>query len=81
MNRKQTIEIWKPYVHDLKEINGMLCGIETWLFTWSVSYGFCDLYRKGRFCFDSLQNAKGFFENWDGIEKPVVCIDGCTAIK
>jgi len=81
MNRDETIEAWKPYVHDLKEINGMLCGIEAWTFTWSVSYGFNDLYREGRFCFNSLQNAKGFYENWDGISKPEIGIDGCTAIK
>ncbi len=81
MNIGETAQAWTPYVKDMRFINGKLCGIEKWTFTWSVSYGFDGYLREGRYCFDSLQNALGFYNEWDGIEVPVVGIDGCTAVK
>ena len=84
MNPRQRdliIESWEPYSRDIREINGMICAIEKWMFTWSVSYGLCISGRAGRYCFNTLCDCLAFYKDWDGIEVPVVGVDGCTAVK
>lgn len=77
----ETITIWGPEMTDMCMKNGMVCGIERFIYSLGVSFGLDGHYRHGRFCFDTLQNARGFLEDWDGKTYPVVGVDGCKAIK
>ena len=81
MEIKSTIEIWKPYMTDMCIKNGMVCGIERLIFTLAVSVGLDGHYSHGRFCFDTLQNARGFLSGWEVTTYPVVGEGGCNAIK
>lgn len=66
---------------DLREINGMTCGVMRFIFTCGVCYGLDDTGYVGRYCFDTHQNAELFLHDWDGVTNPVVGEDGCKAIK
>ena len=66
---------------DVRYINGMYCGLERMLFTFGVQYGLDAVGVKGRFCFDTRQNAELFYKEWDGVTMPTVGVDGCTALK
>lgn len=57
------------------------CGILRMMFTVGVCHGMDETGLKGRFCFDTRQNAYLFLDEWDGKTLPEVGIDGCTAIK
>jgi hypothetical protein len=67
---------------DVRNIDGKWYGLRYMLFTVGV---FCDCDKigpqNGRICFDTLQNAKGFYLAWDGKTDPVVGVDGCKADK
>ena len=80
---EQTIAIWNPEVSisDVCVIAGMVCCLERFIFTVGVCFGLKGHYRHGRFCFDTLQNARSFLCRWDGTSYPIVGEDGCTAIK
>lgn len=67
---------------NLKNLDGNLCGVMRMLFTVGVMYGIDEQgnYR-GRFCFDTYQNAELFLQDWDGHTLPVVGEDGCKAVK
>lgn len=66
---------------NLRDIEGMVCGCYRFIFTSGVCYGIDFGGLAGRFCFDTKANARLFLKEWDGIEKPIVGLDGCTAIK
>lgn len=57
------------------------CAINRYIFTVGFLIGMDRTGMKGRFCFDTMANAKLFAENWDGETFPVAGLDGCTAIK
>ena len=65
----------------MREIDGMVCATMRFLFTVGVCYGIDETGYRGRFCFDSYQNAELFLKDWDGKTLPVIGEDGCTAIK
>ena len=56
-------------------------GLRRFMYTCGVCYGLDETGYRGRFCFDSMQNARFFLHEWDGQTLPVVGEDGCTAIK
>lgn len=66
---------------NVREIDGMVCAISRFMFTVGVCYGIDLTGYRGRFCFDSYQNAELFLKEWDGKTPPVIGEDGCTAIK
>jgi len=66
---------------DLREINGMTCGVMRFLYTCGVCYGLDETGYVGRYCFDTHQNACLFLKDWDGLKTPQVGTDGCTAVK
>ena len=66
---------------NLREINGMSCGVSRFLFTCGVCYGLDEVGYVGRYCFDTHQNASLFLKEWDGVTNPVIGEDGCKAIK
>lgn len=66
---------------EVRYVNGMLCGIQRYMFTVGVCVDMDETGYAGRFCFDTWQNAYLFLEEWDGKTPPVVGLDGCTAIK
>ena len=66
---------------EIQYINGMLCGIQRYMFTVGVCVDMDETGYRMRFCFDTWQNAFLFLNEWDGVTLPVVGDDGCTAIK
>lgn len=58
-----------------------VCGILRFIYTVGVCYGLDETGRRGRFCFDTMQNAQLFLKDWNGVTLPKVGEDGCTAIK
>lgn len=58
-----------------------VCGIIRMMYTTGVCYGLTETGIKGRWCFDSMQNAQLFLRDFDGYALPVVGEDGCTALK
>ena len=66
---------------NIREIDGMVCAAMRFIFTVGVCYGIDQTGYRGRFCFDTYQNAMLFLDEWDGRTIPVVGEDGCTAIK
>ena len=67
---------------ELREVEGWgMCGISRFIYTCGVCYGMDATGMRGRFCFDTYQNASLFLRDWDGKTLPEVGIDGCTAIK
>lgn len=66
---------------ELREINGMACGIAQFFYTWGVCYGMDEYGYVGRYCFDTEQNASLFLKEWDGVTDPIIGEDGCKAIK
>jgi hypothetical protein len=58
------------YLH-LREIPGKgWCGITRMLYTWGLFYGMTAENREGRYCFDSLTEAKAALSEWDGTGDP-----------
>jgi hypothetical protein len=80
-----------PELQDILEQNGYtdvryvegwgICGIQRMIFTVGACYGMDESGMKGRFCFDTQQNAELFLRDWDGTTLPEVGTDGCTALK
>ena len=66
---------------DTRDIDGRICAIYPFLFTWGVCYDLDEEGYRGRYCFDSLCSAQGFLKNWNGVKLPEVGQEGCTAIK
>lgn len=69
---------------DLEIVDGNLCALSKFIFTWGVIIGLTPAVIGGRYCFDTKQNAVLFYEDYkksSGQVVPVVGIDGCTAIK
>ena len=66
---------------NVREIDGMVCATVRFIYTVGVCYGIDSIGYRGRFCFDSQQNAELFLKEWDGVTSPVIGEDGCTAIK
>jgi len=66
---------------ELRDINGMTCGLCRFIYTVGVCYGLDDTGYVGRYCFESAGYASLFLRDWDGLTTPEVGIDGCTAIK
>lgn len=66
---------------NLREINGIACGVMRMLFTHGVCYGLDEYGYAGRYCFDTHLNASLFLKEWDGVTDPVIGEDGCKAIK
>lgn len=66
---------------NVREIDGMVCATHRYIYTVGVCYGIDMTGYRGRFCFDSQQNAELFLKDWDGQTMPVIGEDGCTAIK
>lgn len=62
-------------------IDGMVCAVMRMIFTTGVFYGLDEVGYRGRFCFDTKQNAELFLKDWDGKTVPTIGEDGCTAIK
>ena len=58
-----------------------LVGIGRFIYTCGVCLNLDETGYVGRFCFDTLQNARLFLQDWDCITPPTVGLDGCTAIK
>ena len=82
MNQHDLKALMESYSYEhVREIDGMLCGLMRYLFTVGVCFGLDEGGLKGRFCFDTYQNAELFLREWDGKTYPVVGDDGCTAIK
>lgn len=73
--------MWEPYVKDIREHDGKLYALQAFAFTWGLMLNLNGAVYDGRFCFDTLQNAQGFYDDWDFKTYPVVGEDGCTAIK
>lgn len=83
-NQKEiTTMLWVDFLIDEKvhEVNGMLCGIQRFMFTYGLLFGLDASVYEGRFCFNNITDAREFLNNWDGKTYPVVGVDGCTAIK
>lgn len=67
---------------DVQEVPGVgWCGVGRFIFTCGVCFGMTETGVRGRFCFDTMANARLFLNEWDGRTYPQVGIDGCTAIK
>ena len=66
---------------NLRWIDGKLCGILKFLYTYGVCVDIGEHSYKMRFCFETKLQAVGFLEIWDGETLPVIGRDGCTAIK
>ena len=75
-------EILESYGYEeIRCIDGIWCGLMRFLYTVGVCHGMDEHSIKGRFCFDTYQNASLFLKDWDGETPPVIGDDGCTAIK
>ncbi len=66
---------------DLREINGLICGVHRYIYTCGVCVGLDETGYSARICFDTMQNAQLFLKDWDGGNAPEVGTDGCTAVK
>jgi hypothetical protein len=66
---------------NVRVIDGVICATLRFIYTVGVCYGLDSTGYRGRFCFDSQQNAELFLKDWDGVSLPVIGEDGCTAIK
>jgi len=66
---------------NIRFVNMQFCGIMRMVYTVGVFYGLDEYGRRGRFCFDTEQNAELFLADWDGETPPVVGVDGCKAVK
>ena len=66
---------------ELREVDGKVCGLFRFIFTWGVIINMDDIGYERRFCFDNYSFASKFLEEWDGVTEPVVGEDHCTAIK
>jgi hypothetical protein len=76
------LELSKMGYSDIKHVVGFgVCGILRFMYTVGVCHGLDMHGLKGRFCFNSMQNAQLFLKDWDGTTSPTVGDDGCTAIK
>jgi hypothetical protein len=76
------LELTREGYSDLKLCGDAgVCGVLRFMYTCGVCYGMDKDGRKGRFCFDTMQNAQLFIKDWDGTTAPTVGVDGCTAIK
>lgn len=79
--QKDTIAIWEDDLVCHKTVNGSVIGVQRFIFTYGILLDLNNHFYRQRYCFDSLQNAIGFYNDYDGSQVPIVGIDGCTAIK
>ena len=76
------LELVRNGYSDLRVVPGRgVCGLHRYIYTVGVCYGMDMTGMKGRFCFDTEQNARLFLKDWDGETIPEVGVDGCTALK
>lgn len=73
------------YTH-IKYIEGFgWCALKRFMYTVGVLHGLTVGGVTGRFCFDTMDNAKLFLDdlaaNGTKAKMPIVGLDGCTAIK
>lgn len=47
-----------------------ICGLMRFIFTTGLCYGLNEHGYKGRYCFESLADAKEALDKWDGSEHP-----------
>lgn len=66
---------------NIRYVGDMWCGVNRFMYTCGVCYGLDECGYRGRFCFDTMQNATLFLQDWNGVTLPVVGEDGCTAVK
>jgi hypothetical protein len=82
MSDEETIELFRAYGYiDVKKRGGEFFAISRFIYTYGVLINITEYGYSGRFCFDNLQNAQLFYNDWDFESQPVVGLDGCTAIK
>ncbi len=72
---KRLFEHWKPAA--LKQLaDGSILLVYPYAFTWGLCYDVCELSYGGRFCFNTLQDALGAFQDYQGatLEMPEAAI-------
>ena len=74
-------EIWGSECLHIKEVDGIYYGIMRMMFTVGIAVGLGYYSYGGRFCFNTLQDALAFYNDWDFKTRPTVGVDGCTADK
>ena len=73
--------IWGEDCKLIKESDGIYFGVMRMAFTVGIAVGLGHGMYGGRFCFNTLQDALAFYQNWDFKTRPIVGKDGCTADK
>ena len=74
--------MWVDEVLNMRENDGVYFGILPFMFTWGVAVNFRpNGTYDGRFCFNTLQEALAFYNEWDYKTRPTVGENGCTADK
>ncbi len=73
--------IWGEDASYIKEVDGIYYGVMRMMFTVGIAVGLGHGMYGGRFCFDTLQDALAFYQEWDFKTRPIVGENGCTADK
>lgn len=75
------VESWNDHVVATKVIGNTVYALQPFMFTYGILLD-VDLHSyRGRYCFGSLTEAVSFWNNFTGVEVPIIGVDGCTAIK